>query len=165
LNGLTATANTLNPMLRYLGPYQTVCDAFNYFWTELADNVSERTGYGTAQRLLAKFGNPLQPNNLGAAGATAPANGGGSDSPLGGNEFFHSQNYQAAIDNKGNADCERGQIGFVKRLNQFDPLQRDLAVDPHTPGNQGPTFHGRARVPKGETFSRVPQTGPRAPGS
>ena len=34
------------------------------------------------------------------------------------------------------------------------------ALDPHTPGDQGPTFHGRTHVPAGETFSRNPQTGP-----
>ena len=32
INGLTDTAQTLNPMLRYLGPYETVCDGWNYFW-------------------------------------------------------------------------------------------------------------------------------------
>jgi hypothetical protein len=33
-------------------------------------------------------------------------------------------------------------------------------VDAHTPGNQGPTFTGRAHVPAGETFTRSPSTGP-----
>jgi len=32
LNGLVATISTLNPMVRYIGPYQTVCNSFNYFW-------------------------------------------------------------------------------------------------------------------------------------
>ena len=50
-----------------------------------------------------------------------------------------------------------------KKLNSFDPEGRNLAVDPHTPGDQGPTFHGRSRVPAGETFSRNPQTGPQLP--
>jgi hypothetical protein len=48
----------------------------------------------------------------------------------------------------------------VKKLNYFDPQGRNLATDAHTPGNQGPTYAGRARVPAGETFSRNPQTGP-----
>jgi virulence factor Mce-like protein len=160
LNALTDTVSTLNPMIRYLGPYVTVCNNWNYWWTYLADNVSERTGYGNAQRILAKFPNPLQPNNLGAQGASLPVNGGGSDSPLGGNEFLHAQAYGAAVDNQGNADCETGQRGFPRRLNSFDPLGRNLVVDPHTPGNQGPTFHGRTHVPPGETFTREPITGP-----
>jgi hypothetical protein len=160
LNGLADTVSTLNPMIRYLGPYQTVCDSWNYWWTYLSDHVSEKTGYGTAQRILAKLANPLQPNNLSFQGASLPVNGGGIDSPLGGNAYYHSQNYGAAIDNQGNADCETGQRGFPKKLNYFDPLGRDLATDSHTPGNQGPTFSGRPRVPAGETFSRNPQTGP-----
>jgi hypothetical protein len=68
--------------------------------------------------------------------------------------------YGAAIDNKGNADCETGQRGYPKKLNYFDPQGRNLDTDQHTPGDQGPTFTGRARVPAGETFSRNPQTGP-----
>jgi hypothetical protein len=110
--------------------------------------------------VLFTFANPLQPNNVNLQGATAPMNGGTIDSPLGGNGFFHSQNYGAAIDNQGIADCETGQRGYPKKLNYFDPQGRTLATDAHTPGNQGPTFNGRAHVPAGETFSRNPQTGP-----
>ncbi len=40
INGLTSTVTTLNPMVRYLGPYQTVCDDWNYFWTYISDQVS-----------------------------------------------------------------------------------------------------------------------------
>ena len=68
--------------------------------------------------------------------------------------------YGAAIDNQGNADCETGQRGFVHKLNYGDPQGRFLATDPHIPGDQGPTFAGRAKVPAGETFSRNPTTGP-----
>ncbi len=164
INALTGTVSTLNPMIRYLGPYQTVCDDWNYFWTYLSDLVSEPTGYGTAQRALINQANSAQPNNIGQQGATAPADGGGSDSlQSGGNEFLHAQAYGAAIDNAGNADCETGQRGYVKKLNYFDPQGRNFATDPHTPGDQGPTFAGRAHVPAGETFSRNPQTGPQLP--
>jgi len=161
LNGLSATVGTLNPMLRYLGPYQTVCDNFTYFFSYLQDNVSSPSSFGTGQRILVKAGNPLQPNNEGSAGANVPVNGGGSDSPLtGGNETYHQQNYGAAIDNHGNADCETGQRGYPLRFNQFDPQHRNFAIDQHTPGDQGPTFAGRPHVPAGETFSRNPTTGP-----
>jgi len=103
--------------------------------------------------------------SVGEQGATTPVNGtSGSDSPpltvFGGKQFLHAQSYGAAIDNQGNADCETGQRGYPKKLNQFDPQHRNLALDAHTPGNQGPTFNGRARVPKGETVSRNPTTGP-----
>ena len=164
LNGLVSTVNTLNPMVRYLGPYQTVCDDWNYWWTYLSEHISEQTAFGFAQRALLNQANAAQPNNVGSQGATAPVNGGGFDSPTtGGNAFLHAQPYGAAIDNQGNADCETGQRGYPKKLNSFDPQGRNLAVDPHTPGDQGPTFHGRTRVPAGETFSRNPQTGPQLP--
>ena len=53
-----------------------------------------------------------------------------------------------------NADCEIGQRGYVKKLNYYDPQQRNLESDAHTPGDQGPTFKGSPHVPAGETFSR-----------
>ncbi len=167
LNGLTSTVDTLNPMVRYLGPYQTVCDDWNYWWTYLADHLSQPTRFGFAQRALLNLGAPSG-GGVGQQGATTPVNGtSGSDSPpltvFGGKQFLHAQSYGAAIDDQGNADCETGQRGYPKKLNSFDPEGRNLAVDPHTPGDQGPTFHGRARVPAGETFSRNPQTGPQLP--
>jgi virulence factor Mce-like protein len=154
LNALEATTNTLNPMVRYLGPFQTVCDDWNYWWTYLSEHLSEQTKFGFSQRALLNFGDASEPYNVGSQGAAAPAG------TLGGPEFLHTQNYGAAVDNKGNADCETGQRGYPKKLNYFDPQGRDLAVDQHTPGDQGPTFSGRTRVPKGETFSRNPTTGP-----
>jgi hypothetical protein len=159
-NGLVDTVQTLNPMVRYLGPYQTVCNDWNYWWTYIADHFSEPTSFGYAQRVLLNQNNPFQPNNLSQQGATAPMNGGSFDSPLGGNGFAHGQVYGAAVDTAGNADCETGQRGYAKRLNYFDPQHRDFATDPHNPGDQGTTFSGRARVPVGETFTRAPQTGP-----
>jgi virulence factor Mce-like protein len=153
LNALQSTTGTLNPMVRYLGPFQTVCDYWNYWWTYLAEHLSGSTRFGFAQRVMLNFSDATQPYNVGSQGAAAPAG------TLGGPEYLHSQNYGAAIDNKGNADCETGQRGYPKKLNFFDPMGRNLATDQHTPGNQGPTFHGRLRVPKGETFSRNPTTG------
>jgi virulence factor Mce-like protein len=155
VNALTATATTLNPMIKYIGPYQTVCNDWNYWWTYLADLVSEETRFGTAQRALLNFSDASQPNNVGQQGASQPAAG-----QNGGPEYLHGEAYGAAIDNRGNADCETGQRGYVLKLNHFDPLQRNLDTDQHTPGNQGPTFAGRAHVPAGETFSRNPLTGP-----
>ncbi len=165
LNALAATTGVLNPMIRYLGPYQTVCDYWNYWWTYLAEQFGAQTNYGFAQRALINTAT-LTGNGVGAAGAVAPANGEGNDAtplPFGGVEFLHAQAYGAAVDNQGNADCETGQRGYPLKLNQFDPEHRNLVLDPHTPGDQGPTFHGRARVPAGETFSRNPSIGPQLP--
>jgi hypothetical protein len=165
LNGLIDTVGLLNPMVRYLGPYQTVCDYWNYTWTDLADTVSEPTSFGTAQRGMLMGGNPAQPNSPTSTPASQPVNGGalGGDSPFGGNVYFHSPTYGAAIDNSGNADCETGQRGYPRQLNYFDPQHRLFDTDQHTPGNQGATYSGRPHVPAGETFSRNPQIGPQTP--
>jgi virulence factor Mce-like protein len=163
INGLTATARTLAPMLRYLGPYVTVCNDWNYWWTNLAGDLDEATSFGYAQRVLLMQTNPTQLNNVGSIAASAPANGGSIDTPLGGNEYLHAPNYGAAIDTRGNADCEIGQRGYPLKLNALDPLGRALVTDSHVPGDQGPTYAGRARVPAGETYSRTPLTGPQTP--
>ncbi|MFL5832342.1 MAG: MlaD family protein [Solirubrobacteraceae bacterium] len=163
LNALRDTVGTLNPMIRYLGPYITVCNSWNYWWTFLAEHISEETTFGFAQRALFNQPNPLQPNNVGTQGATAPVNGGVVDSPLGGNAYLHGPTYGAAVDNQGNADCEIGQRGYPRKLNFYDPQGRLLESDPHTPGDQGPTFRGSPHVPAGETFSRNPQFGPQLP--
>jgi virulence factor Mce-like protein len=161
INALDATVNILNPMVRYLGPYVTVCDSWNYFWTYLSEHISEQTSFGFAQRVLFMFANSLQPNNVTQQGAISPVNGGGStSSATGGDEYLHAQVYGAAINNDGTADCETGQRGYPKQLNYLDPQHRQFATDAHTPGSQGPTYKGLARVPDGETFTRAPQTGP-----
>jgi hypothetical protein len=165
LNGLTSTVDILNPMIKYLGPYVTVCNDWNYWWTNLAGDIDEATNFGFAQRALFNQGNPLQPNSISSAGAAAPVNGGGFTAPagIGGNEYAHGPAYGAAIDNQGNADCETGQRGYPLKLNAGDPQGRNIVTDAHVPGDQGPTFTGRAHVPAGETFSRNPQIGDAAP--
>lgn len=170
LNALHATVSTLNPMIRYLGPYVTVCNDWNYYWTFLAEQFSLQGTYGFGQRL--GFGQTSDSvagtavNDVaGTSPAYAPAAGEVKTRVTnalvqGPPQNLHGQAYGAAVDNQGNADCETGQRGYPLKLNAADPLHRNLVVDPHTPGNQGPTFRGRPRVPAGETFSRNPQTGP-----
>ena len=167
LNGLTATVTTLNPMIRYLGPFATVCNDWNYFWVELADLVSEQTSFGMAQRALIMFGNH-QANSVGAQGAANKANGyqpGDAPDPgyPGDAEYVHGPSYAAAINPGGSADCETGQYGYAAKLNHLDPQGRSLQLDAHVPGAQGTTWTGLSRVPPGETYSRNPPTGPQLP--
>jgi hypothetical protein len=164
LNGLRSTVSAVNPMLRYLGPYVTVCNNWNYFWVELADLVSAQTSFGMAQRALIQFANQ-QSNNLGKQGASQPANGYQPGDIPGTNgvadaEYLHEPDYSSAIAGNGTADCEVGQRGYPLKLNYFDPKNRSLDMDPHTPGSQGTTWTGLASVPNGETYSRNPLFGP-----
>jgi virulence factor Mce-like protein len=158
VNALGATVSTLGPMVRYLGPFQTACDDWDYWWTYLPEHQTAQDSIGFAQRVLLMFGDSQQPDNVGTQGAVHPANG-----QAGGPEYLHNQMYGAAVDNSGAADCETGQRGYPLKLNYADPQRRKLALDSHTPGNQGATFTGRARVPAGETFTRNPTTGPQLP--
>jgi virulence factor Mce-like protein len=167
LNGLNATVGTLNPMIRYLGPYVTVCNQFNYFWDEIQDLVSEQTSFGMAQRALIQFNNH-QASNAGVAGSTYPANGYQPGDPPdtgypGDAEYAHGPAYAGAVNNDGTADCEVGQRGYQAMQNGLDPMHRSLVSDAHTPGAQGTTWAGLSRVPAGETFSRNPQVGPQLP--
>ncbi|MBV8430763.1 MAG: hypothetical protein JO244_06355, partial [Solirubrobacterales bacterium] len=53
-----------------------------------------------------------------------------------------------------------GQRGYPKQLNTLDSQHRNLDVEAHTPGDQGPSWTGLSRVPPGETFTRNPSIGP-----
>jgi hypothetical protein len=171
LRGLVATVATLNPQLKYLGPYQTVCDYWNYFWTRAAEHFSEGDPTGEAQRALLNS-TAGQTNDLSSGGAYEAVNGEGynnltpAQKARGDNQIAHGQPYSAAITNSGAADCESGQEGYMKGpLAVFAPARDKLGgptlavADPHTPGAQGPTFAGLSRVPPGETFTREPLTG------
>ncbi|MDP1891016.1 MAG: hypothetical protein Q8K55_09005, partial [Gemmatimonadaceae bacterium] len=160
LAGLTATMKTLNPTLRYVGPFVTVCNYFTYFWSFLADHISDQDATDTVQRVQVKLAPLTQHNGMGTFGATEAANGGTVD-PIqhalaGDAAALHDQLYNASVDASGNADCESGQHGYPERLATGFPANYNIAVDTGTPGNQGPTFKGRPRVPEGQTFSSTP---------
>ena len=206
LRALTDTVQTANPLVRFIGPYQTVCNSWNYFWTFLGEHISAEDQSGTAQRVISNHA-PIQDNSPGSEGAFEPANASDDpqndnaqeeaynpiidpDDPFAGTPLagtlptglpggflnpiqqpndpatLHGQPYGAAIDNQGRADCENGQRGYPRgnlarallgrtnhNGNPYIPV-----TDPHTPGNQGPTFKGRKRVPEGQTFSREPES-------
>jgi ABC-type transporter Mla subunit MlaD len=163
LRGLTASVTTLRPTLRYLGPYQTVCNSWNYFWTFLGEHVSQSGPFGFGQRAAIKS-TGQQSNNPSSMGAARPGNGEDyrePSRPRGAPAHLHGSAYNAAIDDQGNADCENGQRGYLRRLSRFADPDLNIATDPHTPGNQGPTYTGRRRVPRGQTFTREPETGAR----
>jgi virulence factor Mce-like protein len=160
LRGLTITTHTLNPTLQYIAPHQTVCNYFNYWFTNLADHLAEEDATGTSERIQAKFAPLAQKNSMGTFGAAGPANGGTVDpvsqALMGDAAAYHGQDYPHAIDSSGNADCESGQRGYPTRLAQGFPAGLNIATDSRTPGDQGPTYKGRAKVPTGETFSAEP---------
>jgi ABC-type transporter Mla subunit MlaD len=161
LRALTANVTALQPTIRFLGPYQTVCNLWVYFWTYLAEHVSQRGPYGFSQRAAIKS-TGQQSNNNSSMGSAEPANGEGynpASAPRGDPVHFHGQSYHPAITETGEADCENGQRGYIRRLARFSPERFEIVSDPEIPGAQGPTYTGRERVPRGQTFTRRPLTG------
>ena len=164
LRGLSETAGTLNPVVRFLGPYQTVCDYWDYWWTNVAEHFSEPDQYGNAERAMLNS-NAVQTDGLGSTGAVHFDNGQGyiaATGVRGSIEYLHGQPYGAAIDAKGNADCEAGQRGYPEGRLAPDSVAPGyfVSMSAHTPGDQGPTYKGRAKVPPGETFQREPSINP-----
>src|SRR3954454_2278191 len=158
LQSLTHAFEVLRQQLRYLGPYQTVCNAAGYFATIYDDQITALDAYGFLERQLSLSLNS-QDSSLGSQEQSTPANGenfrpNGSSDPA----YAHAQPYAGAIEDKGNADCEGGQRGYpMGRMADKAEPGYNVVVNPHTPGNQGPTYAGRAHVPAGQTFDRVPQ--------
>jgi virulence factor Mce-like protein len=73
LRALTDTVGILNPLIRFLGPYQTVCNGFGYQFTYLGEHLTAEDNTGTAQRVLINSA-PPQKNSLSSEGAYEPAN-------------------------------------------------------------------------------------------
>ena len=162
LRGLTANVTSLQPQIRYLGPYQTVCNYWTYFFTFLGEHVSQEGPYGYSQRAAIKS-TGQQSNNPSSMGSAKPANGEAyrePSRPRGDPVHLHATPYNAAIDEMGKADCENGQRGYPRRLSRFADPALDVVTDPHIPGNQGPTYTGSPQVPEGQSFTREPETGP-----
>ncbi len=167
LRGLTATVTTLQPQLRFLGPFVTVCNYWNIWWTFLSEHLSAPTPQGTAQRVMLDV-STVQNNTYSVAGAVAPANGEGvvAGPPV----FLHNQPYAHAVDNAGRADCSGGQNGLVQRLYKYGQPRFKIAVDsvgldqygyPLGPtyksfGPDGGQGLGPSSVPAGETFTALP---------
>jgi virulence factor Mce-like protein len=117
LQDLDETMSALGPLIRHVGPHQTVCNSLNYFFTPLAEHQSEVVPGGTIQRVLIRLDPGLesgQINRFGAYGSNRPADIPANQDPDHEEEFyaFHGQAYQPAVDENGNADCQNGQNGF-----------------------------------------------------
>ena len=165
LRGVTRLVDIVHPLIRFVGPYVTVCNYFNYSWSNVGEHLTEPDPTGGSQRtLLNQPSRPRDPRapSIGSIGARTPSNG--EETASGRPMNLHSNVYTAAVDHQGNADCESGQRGYLEKLTHYntDPNLK-IVTDPHIPGNQGPTDTGRPRVPEGQTFTRLPESGPPMP--
>jgi virulence factor Mce-like protein len=174
LRGLTATVGTLQPQLRYLGPYVTVCNSWNIFWTFAAEHLSAPDDTGSSQRALLNMATQTPgTDGIGSSGANEFAHGQGA-LPSRADQYVHNNVYAPAIDEKGNADCGAGQTGYIQAYNPLrdksvkgDPYQGAVTERFPVTGRLGPTYaqfdkegkgHGLNpdHVPAGETFTDRP---------
>jgi virulence factor Mce-like protein len=135
LQDLETLNQELAGLVAHIGPSQSVCNYFNYFFTPLSDHMSEKLpgGVGNIQRVLSKMDpgtESQQYNRFGAYGANRPADIPFNEDPDQIHEWyaFHGQVYQPIIDGQGRADCQSGQNGFLN-----GPLNPPGSVYPHIP--------------------------------
>jgi phospholipid/cholesterol/gamma-HCH transport system substrate-binding protein len=135
---LTDLFETAGPAAAFIGPYQTVCNYFNYWFTFLPEHLTQAesaAGAGTTQRIelvqvpggTQGVGAPFnaflptgQSGGLGGyAGLQASAYAGIESLPDVGQfqphdlGITHGDPYGPALDANGNPDCQSGQIGNV----------------------------------------------------
>ncbi|WP_372791609.1 MlaD family protein [Paraconexibacter sp.] len=179
LRGLTATVTSLNPTLRFLGPYVTVCNSWNSFWTFAAEHLSAPTNTGSQQRAMLNTAPENFPGGDGVTqiGANEFAHGKESPEPGSVKTRLHNALFGPAITKDGKANCGAGQQGYAQSHNPYrdrtlpgDPY-RDVFVETPNVDNVprvGSTFkkydkngkgigRNRDEVPAGQTFSYRPE--------
>ena len=164
LRGLTANATTLQPQLRFLGPYQTVCNYWNYFWTFLGEHVSQRGPVGYLQRATIKSTGQQsqQPQLDGRRGARATARATARPPRRrGAPVHLHGQSYTPAIGpgRPGRLRERPARLHPAPLALQPTPSSRSSPTR-RSPACQGPTYKGRPRVPRGQSLRvTVPRPG------
>lgn len=156
LRDLREALRVTRPLIEYVAPYQTVCNYFVYFWvpsgTHLSQTVRGPDGraLGTAQRVLSQLGSRTD-NGYGTSASSRPVDvppGTDPQAPEAG-PALHSQRPSPAVDERGRADCQVGQWGYLDRLatgDRWGPRRlggAHIVVDPDTPGLAGGTWVSR----------------------
>jgi virulence factor Mce-like protein len=144
------------PLIEFAAPYQTVCNYFVYFWPATGAHLSQVTrapdghALGTVQRILS-IPPSTQENSLTTSASSRPVDvpPGMDPQAPGAGQALHSQAGGPAIDDRGRADCQAGQWGYLDRLatdDRYGPNRlggAHIVVDPDTPGLAGGTWVSR----------------------
>jgi hypothetical protein len=163
---LEETFAEARPLIEYVGPYQTVCNYWNYDWYNIWEHISQRDTVGFLERVYA-VGFPPPEGPTGQQGspqgyAGIQANGKTAfDGDLGepgiqhvfdpdNLAITHGPPYSQAVDEDGNADCHSGQHGYPLgdlRVPGQPPSSPVFGRSDYPGDPRGPTFTGRERVP------------------
>jgi virulence factor Mce-like protein len=121
LKDLRTALSVARPAVEYIAPYQTVCNYPVYFLLGLGEHQSiiapDRSG--TQQNQNVKLVNQQQPNNYGTLNSSRnvdipPNTKARGATGVGGQlHRLEAPLYEPAIDAQGNADCQRGQEGYL----------------------------------------------------
>jgi hypothetical protein len=157
LKDLRKAVQVTKPAIKFVAPYQTVCNYVVYFFNPLGTHQSALVPGGTSERILAKLVDTQQPNSLGSTESTHPVDVPRDQDPQAepAKQALHTQYGGPAVDASGRADCQAGQTGYPNRLVSNPRYPPDdsaggftgggshVAVDPDTPGLAGGTFKAR----------------------
>ncbi|HZI91879.1 MAG TPA: MlaD family protein [Thermoleophilaceae bacterium] len=150
LRDLDQTIDVARPGVRFIAPYQTVCNYAVYFFNPLGTHISQPGGGGTVERILLKQADREQANPLTARSASRPVDTPtpqepGPNAPA----ALHTQYGGPAVDSSGRADCQGGQTGYPTGRLAADaryagqPGGQNVVLDADTPGLRGGTFKSR----------------------
>jgi len=165
---LRETFGQAAPAAKFIAPYQTVCNYWNYWFTYLPEHLSQQDNIGMTQR-VSVIGVPSGPTGPLPGNVEAPL-GGYSGITANGKEgavppqgeppepgkfkprelpILHGNAYAPAVDGNGNADCQPGQTGYVLGQYRIPGQAKDNPAFgiSDIPGSRGTTFNGRAHVP------------------
>jgi virulence factor Mce-like protein len=153
LRDLRQALRVTRPLIEYVAPYQTVCNYFVYFWVPSGAHISQVVrapdgrAVGTTQRVLSQLGSRTN-NGYGTSASSRPVDvppGTDPQAPEAG-PALHSQRPSPAVDERGRADCQAGQWGYLDRLatdDRWGPRRlggAHVVLDPDTPGLAGGTW-------------------------
>ena len=144
----------LNPLVRFVGPYITVCNYFNYALTHVGEHLTEPDPTGSSQRTLLNQAprtrqpdRPARRRRLGAARARPTA----SRCSAARRSTCTPTTTRRRSTAQGNADCESGQRGYIAaRSTRYGDARRQDRRRPAHAGQPGPDVHrppARARGP------------------
>ena len=157
LRDLRQAVRVTKPAIKFVAPYQTVCNYLVYFFNPLGTHQSAVVPGGVSERILAKLVDTQQPNSLGSTESTHPVDVPSDQDPQSDppKQALHTQYGGPAVDGSGRADCQGGQTGYPSRLvtdpryppddsaGGFTGGGSHVVVDPNTPGLTGGTFKAR----------------------
>jgi virulence factor Mce-like protein len=146
LRDLRTAVHGTKPAIKFIAPYQTVCNNVVYFFNPLGTHQSAAVAGGTTERILAKLVDTQQENSLGSTESKRPVDVPSGEDPQASppKQALHTQYGGPAIDSAGRADCQAGQTGYPYRLvsNPRYPGGH-LVLDSNTPGLAGGTYASR----------------------